>query len=76
MMLQLLIMVLATITYAQGDYKELSQNTCGMLSRWTLASNVSSSLSYVSQGKANILSLDSNCESRLESALSSCGCLH
>ena len=76
MMLQLLIMALAAMTYAQGDFQELSQNTCDMLSRWMLVSKVSSSLSYVSQGKANILSLDSNCESRLKSALTSCGCLH
>jgi hypothetical protein len=64
------------MTYTESDFKELSQDTCGMLSRWTLASNISSSLSYVSQGMSNILSLNSNYESRLESALSSCGCLH
>lgn len=75
MKLQLLIMALATVTYAEDDFAKLSQDTCGMLSRWTQASNVSSSLGYVLQGKANILSIDSNCEGRLASALSSCRCL-
>lgn len=55
-------MVIVTIVYTEGDLKALCQNTCDLLSRWTLISQINYSVSYVVQGETNTALLASGCK--------------
>jgi hypothetical protein len=72
MLFKLLIMAMVTMAYGKDDLKALCQNTCDLSSQWTLISHMNQSVNYVLQGETNTVSLDSDCENRLEKAILSC----
>jgi hypothetical protein len=72
MLFKLLIVAMVTMAYGQDNLKALCQNTCNLSSQWKLLSHMNQSVNYVLQGETITVSLASDCESRLEQAMSSC----
>lgn len=75
MVLHLFMLALADIAYAQLQENHLAENACDLFQSWNQPTHLDTFVRYTLDGEEKSVSISSECNERVQDALSICGYL-